>query len=470
MEDVCFLPATELSRLLLRKEVSAREVADAHLRQVERVNPALNAIVTVTAELAMDEAKRADDALARGEPLGPLHGLPVVHKDLFATKGVRTTKGSPIYSGWVPAADDLPVARIRAAGAVMLGKTNTPEFGAGSQTFNPVFGATHNPYDLSKTCGGSSGGAAVALAGGMATLATGSDVGGSLRNPAAFCNVAGLRPSLNRVPGKPGWPTLEVSGPMARTVADLALLLSVMAGPDASSPASLETPGELFRAPLARDFRGVRVAWSPTLGGLPVEREVSAVLEQAVPVFESLGCVVDPADPPLARAPEVFGVLRALMYERDFGALLDAHREQLKDTVVWNIEQGRALTGPEIASAQNLRVATHEAVRAFMQPYQFLLCPVTQVLPFGIGVPYPAAINGKRMTTYIEWMRSCTDISILGWPALSVPAGFTASGLPVGLQIVGCWRDDFGVLQLGHAFEQATQHWRRRPPGAGPAN
>src|SRR5580765_813462 len=262
MSDICHLSAVEMARLVRARELSAREVLSAHLAQIERVNPTVNAIVTLVADQAMEQARLADEAMARGREVGPLHGLPIAHKDLQPTKGIRTTFGSPIFRDFVPAADSLLVDRIRRAGAILVGKTNTPEFGAGSQTFNPVFGATRNPYDTSKTCGGSSGGAAVALACGMLPLADGSDMGGSLRNPASFCSVVGLRPSPGRVPTWPArlpWSPLSVDGPMARTVADVALLLSAIAGPDPRSPIAQQEAGARFALPLGRGFDGVRV-------------------------------------------------------------------------------------------------------------------------------------------------------------------------------------------------------------------
>jgi amidase len=282
--ELCFTPATELARLIRAKQVSAVEAMQAHLGQIERVNPQVNAIVTLLPERALEGARAADAALARGEPVGPLHGLPIAHKDLVPTAGIRTTWGSPIYADHVPEVDALIVQRLRAAGAITIGKTNTPEFGAGSQTFNAVFGETRNPYDLSKTCGGSSGGAGAALACGMLPIADGSDLGGSLRNPGNFNNVVGLRPSPGRVPAWPTplpWQPFSVLGPMARTVADVALLLSAIAGPDDRHPISIAEPGVGFRQPLGRDFHGVRVAWAPALGGLPVDPRVTAVLEAA---------------------------------------------------------------------------------------------------------------------------------------------------------------------------------------------
>jgi len=467
--ELCFLPAVELAGLLRRRELSAAELMEAHLSQIERVNPGVNAIVTLLPERAMEEARRADAALARGEEAGPLHGLPVAHKDLFWTKGVRTTFGSPIFAGFVPDADALIVERARGAGAISVGKTNTPEFGAGSQTFNEVFGATLNPYDTSRTCGGSSGGAAVALACGMVPLADGSDMGGSLRNPAAFCNVVGLRPSPGRVPSWPSqtsWSPLSVDGPMARTARDAALMLSAIAGPDPRSPISLSEPPGLFAAPLERDFSGVRVAWSPDLGTLPVEGRVAEVFRGSLPVLEGLGCEVEEAAPDLSGADEVFKAFRAWHFELAYGELLEEHRQRMKDTVVWNIEEGRRLTGPQLGAAERRRTELYHRVLGFMRRYEFLVLPTTQVVPFPVEMPYVTEIEGARMETYIDWMRSCYYISAVGLPAVSVPCGFTGEGLPVGLQIVGRPRDDFGVLQLAHAFEEATGYGRRRPPAA----
>jgi len=464
--DLCFLPATELARRLRARELSAVELMEAHLRQIEAVNPRVNAIVTLLPERAMEGARAADAALARGEAVGPLHGLPIAHKDLVPTKGIPTTFGSPIYADFVPDEDALIVERLRGAGAITIGKTNTPEFGAGSQTFNPVFGPTPNPYDPSKTCGGSSGGAAVALACGLQPLADGSDLGGSLRNPAGYCNVVGFRPSPGRVPSWPtqaAWFPLSVQGPMARTVADVALMLSAIAGPDPRSPIAIAEPGAIFARPLDRDFRGVRLAWSRDLGGLPVDPRVTAVLEKQRGVFADLGCVVEEAEPDLAGAREVFQAWRAWSFELGHGDELAEHRHQMKDTVVWNIEEGQRLTGPQLARAERRRTELYHAARRFLERYEFLLLPVSQVPPFDLDIPYPTEIDGVKMETYIDWMRTCSDITVLGLPALSVPAGFTPDGLPVGLQIVGRHQDDLGVLQLAHAFEGATGFWRTRP-------
>ena len=465
--EICFMTATELAHRIRARELSAREVMDAHLAQIDRLNPAVNAIVTLLPEQAMAHARAADEALARGEEVGPLHGLPVAHKDLVPAKGIRTTSGSPIFKDFVPDEDALIVERLKKAGAITIGKTNTPEFGAGSQTYNEVFGETLNPYDTSKTCGGSSGGAAVALACGMQPIADGSDTGGSLRNPASFCNVVGFRTSPGRVPVWPnqsGWFPISVQGPLARTVGDAALMLSAIAGPDPRSPIAIAEPGALFRRPLERDFAGIRVAWSRDLGELPVDPRVTAVIDGQRHVFESLGCIVEDGEPDFSDADEAFKVWRAWRFEQRLGELVKAHRGQIKETVVWNVEEGLKLTGPQIGQAERKRTELYHRVRTFMETYEFLVLPVSQVPPFDVRQRWVTEVNGVEMETYIDWMKSCYYISAVGLPAISVPCGFTPGGLPVGVQIVGRHQDDWGVLQLAYAFEQATGFWKRRPP------
>ena len=466
-DDLCFTSATELSKLIRSKKISVVQLIRAHLDQIERLNPILNAIVTLTAESALEQAAIADQKIEANDSIGILQGLPVAHKDLFLTRGVRTTFGSLAYQDFVPDIDSLPVERLKKAGAISLGKTNTPEFGAGSQTFNAVFGSTPNPYDLTKTCGGSSGGGAVALASSMISLADGTDLGGSLRNPASFCNIVGIRPSVGRVPSWPeslGWQTMSVSGPMARSVQDLALAMAAMAGPDDRSPISLEAPGELFLNPLARSFKGCKVAFSANLGGLPVEPEVAGVVESSRAVFEEIGCDVVNDEPDINEADEIFMLWRAWRTELRITPLLKEHRAQIKDTVIWNAEQGLPITGPQLARAEAKRTELYHRMREFFQKYEFLVLPVSQVAPFSIDEEYPAHINGIKMDTYIAWQKTCYFISALGNPAISVPAGFTSGGLPVGIQIVGRHRDDFGILQLGHAFEQKTLFAQRKPP------
>ncbi len=443
----------------------------AHLERIEAVNPRLNAIVTYLPERGMEAARAADETRARGEEPGPLHGLPIAHKDLVDTAGIRTTQGSKLFANRVPEVDALLVERLRAAGAICIGKTNTPEFGAGSQTFNEVFGETRNPWDPEKTCGGSSGGAAVALAAGMLPIADGSDMGGSLRNPASFCNVVGLRPSPGRVPVHPAplaWSGLAVQGPMARSVDDVALLLSAMAGPDPRSPIALDEPGARFGEPLEGDPRGLRVAWSADGGGLPVDPLVREALAPARTLLEELGCRVEDAEPALDGAAEVFDVLRAWQFAQGFAGAPEAALPVVKDTVRWNVERGRALSGLEVSRAEAERTRLYHEMRRFFEAHDFLVLPVSQVPPFDIEERWVREIDGTRMETYIDWMKSCSILSTTGHPAISVPCAFTEGGLPVGLQIVGRHRDDRGCLELAHAFEQAAGASRRRPPlGAG---
>ena len=460
MAELHLTPAAELARLIAGREVSAVEVMRAHLARIAKVNPRLNAIVTLLPEEELlADAEKADRAVAAGGPLGPLHGLPVAHKDLTLTRGIRTTFGSPIFADFVPDEDALIVERLRAAGAITIGKTNTPEFGAGSQTFNQVFGPTRNPWDESRTCGGSSGGAAAALAAGMVPIADGSDYGGSLRNPASFCGVVGLRPSPGRVPVWPDatpWFPVPVQGPMARNASDVALMLSAIAGPDPRALLSLPEPGEVFRRRLGRDFRGVRVAWSADLAGIPFDPAVPAALAPARRVLETLGCEIEDAQPDFEGAALAFDRWRAWFFELNWGPLLDRHRKAMKETVIWNIEQGRALGAPALAEATRCWTALLGRMRDFFDRYQFLVLPVSQVPPFDVSVEYPTEIAGVPMRSYTQWMASCAWVSLLGSPAISIPAGSTPEGLPVGLQIVGPPKDDFGVLQLANAIERAS--------------
>ena len=465
--EICLMTATEMIQRIRARQLSCRELMEAHLTQIERVNPIVNAIVTrIPSEQALALADAADESLANGQEVGPLHGLPIAHKDLVQTRGMLTTSGSPIYKDFIPDHDGLIVERLKQAGAITIGKTNTPEFGAGSQTFNQVFGETLNPYDTTKTCGGSSGGAAVALACGMLPLADGSDMGGSLRNPGNFCNIAGFRTSPGRVPVWPSpapWLPIAVQGPMARTVQDAALMLSTIAGPDPRSPIAIAEPGSTFAGSLDRNFKGVKIAWSKDLGGLPVDPRVTRALEDQRHVFEDLGCIVAQGQPDFSNADEIFKVWRAWRFELQFAEFLESHRELMKDTVIWNIEAGQKLTGPQIGRAAVKHAELFHRVREFMQTHEFLICPVNQVPPFDINQRWIKEINGVQMETYIDWMKSCYYITVTGHPAISVPCGFTPEGLPVGMQIVGRHNDDFGVLQLANAFEKATEFWKQHP-------
>ena len=464
--SVCFLSAVEMAQLIRTKQLSAREALAEHLKQIERVNPKVNAIVTLVPEMAAGAAAKADEMQARNEKLGPLHGLPVAHKDLFETRGILTTFGSPLYKNNVPAEDDLVVARIRRAGAIIVGKTNTPEFGAGSQTFNKVFGATLNPYDVTKTCGGSSGGAAVALACGMVPVATGSDTGGSLRNPAAFCNVVGFRPSAGRVPNPKqafAWSTLSTAGCLGRSVADLAFVLSTLAGPDARTPLSIHEPGELLARPLDRSFKGVRVAWFKDLGGVPFDPRVRKVVDGHRATFESLGCIVEQAEPDFAPAEVGFRMLRAWGSANTHGARLHEHPDAFKDTLKGEIEEGMRLTSADLGHAEVAHGQLWRSFQAFLEKYEYFVLPTTQLPPFDVTTPYPTEIAGVKFDNYIDWMKSCWYISATGNPAASVPGGFTPEGLPVGVQIVGRDKADFSVLQMAHAFEQATGFGKKHP-------
>jgi amidase len=464
--SICFMSAIEMARLIRAKKLSAREALAAHLKQIELVNSKVNAIVTLVPEMAAEAAAKADEMQARKEALGTLHGLPVAHKDLMETRGIRTTYGSPLYKDYVPTEDDIVVERMRRAGAIIVGKTNTPEFGSGSQTFNKVFGATRNPYDLTKTCGGSSGGAAVALACGLVPVASGSDTGGSLRNPAAFCNVAGFRPSIGRVPNPKSslaWLTLSTSGCLGRSIADLAFALSTIAGPDPRAPLSIHEPGERFARPLDRSFKGVRVAWFKDLGGAPFDPRVRSVVDKQRATFESLGCVVEQAEPSFAQAEISFRLLRAWNSANTYGARLKQYPDGFKDVLKQEIEEGLRLSAMDLASAETAHSQLWRGFQAFLEKYEYFILPTTQLPPFDINTPYPMEIAGVKFQNYIDWMKSCWYISATGNPAASVPAGFTPEGLPVGLQIVGRDKEDFAVLQLAHAFEQATGFGKKHP-------
>jgi len=464
------LPATEQAALLRSGAVSATELVREHLDRIASLNDSVNAIVTLLPERALAAAAEADRLRAAGAELAPLHGLPIAHKDLVDTAGVRTTYGSPSFRDHVPDADELLVTRLRAAGAIMVGKTNTPEWGAGSHTFNPVFGATRNPWDTSRTAGGSSGGAAVALACRMLPLADGSDLGGSLRNPAAWNGVVGLRPTPGVVPSWPSdspWLPFSVDGPMARTAADVALLLSAMAGPDPRAPLSQRAAALDLAPPLDADLRGRRVAWSPALNGLPVDPAVMAVLEPAVAGLAALGLDVTADEPDLAGADTVFETWRAFGFALSLGELYDSDGDRMKATVRWNVERGRALTVADLTTATRLHAGLHERALAFFDRYDYLACPVTQVEPFPVEVEYPAEVAGVAMRGYLEWMRVCSRISVTGCPAISIPAGLTAGGLPVGLQLVARPFAERSLLELAHAVDAQAGYSRRVPPVAG---
>lgn len=453
---ICFKSAVELAALIAAKELGVQEVLLAHLEQIDRVNPQVNAICTLAADQAMDKARKMDGLPAKGRHPGPLFGLPIAIKDLNATKGIRTTYGSPIYKDFVPDFDELFVERLKAAGALVIGKTNTPEFGAGSQTFNPVFGVTRNPYNLDKTPGGSSGGAAAALACGMIPLADGTDLGGSVRNPASFNSVVGLRPSPGRVPRFPcddAWGTMTVVGPMARSVRDVGLLLSVMAGEDPRDPVSFSSVDARFDDLAGGDFKRARLAWSRDLGQFVVERAVIDVLEGVLPQISDLGCTVEENHPDFAGAGDVFQTLRAEIFAASHHQDLAGHRDLIKDTVIWNVEQGLKLTALDVSLAHQTRTDLFHRVRKFFENYDFLLLPVSQVTPFSVDVEWIEEIEGVKMESYIDWMKSCSLITVTAHPSISLPCGFTPDGLPVGIQIVGKYRGERELLQFASVLE-----------------
>ena len=467
MAELTFRTARSLADGLRRREFSARELLEAHLDRIERVNPVVNAIVSLDPDGARRAAAEADRVLAAGDPVGPLHGLPIAFKDTHATAGMRTTFGSPLLAGNVPDADCEVVRRVLAAGAIRIGKTNVPEFATGSHTFNEVFGLTRNPYAPDRSAGGSSGGAAAALAAGLQPLADGSDMGGSLRNPASFCNVVGLRPTPGRVANPDAmfrFSPLSVTGPMARTVDDVALLLSVISGPHRDDPFSLPPEAAPTGEPRPGLLAGLRVGWAPTLGGrVVVEREVLAVLDPAVRLFEQGGAEVEPACPDLDGADDVFRDLRAAEFAAILGDALADLPDLVKADLAGNIRQGQALTGPRVARAFIELGRLRRAAHTFFDGYDVLLAPACQVAPFDATLAWPAEIEGVPQATYLDWMAACYLISTLGVPAISVPAGFTPAGLPVGLQIVTRAGTEAALLAVAAAFEAATGHGARRP-------
>jgi amidase len=475
MKDLLWSGARAQRQALIEGEISAVELMIAHYDQIEALNPEINAIVNLLPrEKALALAAQSDRELRDADP-GVLHGLPMAPKDLSDTAGFPTTFGFVPYAQRNAPADCELVARQRRAGAIMIGKTNVPEFGLGSHTFNALFGATRNPYNPARTAGGSSGGAAAALASGMLSIADGSDMGGSLRNPAAFCNVVGFRPSIGRVPDERsfGWfGRLATAGPMARNVADAAWLFSVQAGPFAADPMSIDEPGSSFRESLttgaSAGLRGRTIAVSEDLDLVPVDPEVRQALRNAARELEALGARVEPVCPDLSRAMQVFQVQRAASLAvtgRTLDLTVPNWRDHAKDTAIWNIEQGFALTAEDLLEAETARTVIYRDVVKFFERYDALLLPSAQVPPFAIDTDWVREIEGQPMATYIDWMTVCCAISVTGLPAISVPGGFTGDGLPIGVQMVGGPRRDWQLLQLAFAFEQATGHARQRPPG-----
>ncbi|HWM38768.1 MAG TPA: amidase, partial [Streptomyces sp.] len=461
--------ARELSRAVGGRQVSCAEVMQAYLEHIERINPHVNAIVGAQApEISMEQARERDRQLRRGQHLGWMHGFPHAVKDLSEARGLPWTEGSPLYRDRVAGQDALFVKRLKDAGAVVIGKTNTPEFGLGSQTYNQVWGTTGNAYDPARTAGGSSGGAASALALRMLPVADGSDYMGSLRNPAAFNNVLGMRPSWGRVPA-PGFAgQLGVAGPMARTAADLAWLLSVMAGPHESAPSALSEGGERFREDLGRDFRGTRIAWVGDWNGyLATEPGVLEVCRSSFAAFEALGCEVVEAVPdfPPEEIWQAFLVWRWWANLERHGHYADpGTREQMKPEAVWEVEHGIPLSALDIAAAADSRDRWYAALTGFLAGYDYVLAPAAQVFPFEKETHWPERVGGREMDTYHRWMETVVPWSMGGLPVIGMPAGFSDRGLPMGVQLIGRYGADFGLLQLAYAYEGLTGWVEREQP------
>jgi amidase len=467
--DLTFTSAGELVKLYRARRTSPHEVVQTLLARIDAVNPAVNAVVTLAREAAVWNARRATAALKRGAALPPLFGVPVAIKDVTPTAGIRTTHGSKLFEDHVPAEDALVVQRLRAAGAIVLGKTNTPEFAFGPTTVNTVFGATRNPWDLTRSAGGSSGGSAAALATGMVPLAEGTDLGGSLRGPASFCGVIGFRTTPGLIPRYPSalaWDSYSVEGPMARTVADTALMLSVMAGPDDRAPLSYEVDTRQFTAAARTPgVKGWRVAWTLDLGGLVlVDDEVRAAFEPAVGVFRALGARVEAACPDMRDVPEIVRLTRGLLMVARHADKLPEHRAILQAGLVENTEAGLALTSREVAEGELLRTRQWHRVREFLETRDVWLTPTMAVPAFPIEHPHILEVNGKPVGKAMQRSHLTYAFSILGLPAISIPCGFTRSGLPVGLQIVGKRRGEAAVLRAAAAFETAHPWSGRVPP------
>jgi aspartyl-tRNA(Asn)/glutamyl-tRNA(Gln) amidotransferase subunit A len=463
--DLCYLPATELAVRIRRGEVSPVEVTDAVLARIERLNPVLNAYCTVTAEAARSAAREAERALLRGEADGPLVGVPVSIKDLVGTKGIRTTRGSQLFADMIPTEDAPIVQRLRAAGAILLGKTNTPEFGWKAVTDNSLFGATRNPWNLDRTAGGSSGGAGAAVAAGLGPLAIGTDGGGSIRIPASFCGIFGLKPTFGRVPVyPPSWAeALSHTGPMTRTVRDAALMLNVIAGYDARDRNSVPIAPTDFLEGIALNLRGLRAAWSPNLGQGVVDPEARAACSAAARRFEELGCRVEEAAPEIGGAAPAWRRLFYGAVSAGIGALPAGREAKLDPGLASILEETRGWSALELAEAYHTRTRIADSVRRFFQRYDLLLTPSFAAPPWPLGMDFPEVIGGVRVEG--DNVAPLTQLfNLTGQPAATVPCGWTADGLPLGLQIVGRPYEDAMVLRAAAAFE-AIAPWADRRPG-----
>lgn len=460
-KDLCDLSAVELRRRIAGKEISPVDLLRSCHRRIDAVNPAVNAVVAEDRAAALASARAAEQAVSRGDELGPLHGLPVGIKDLNETAGLATTFGSPRYATHVPKKDDPFVAGIRAAGGIVAGKTNTPEFGAGANTTNAVYGTTSSPFVTARTCGGSSGGSAVALATSMLPLAAGSDLGGSLRTPAAYCGVVGMRPTPGAVATarkEMAWSPLWTEGPMARSVADLALFLEGLAGGDPRDPLSGFVTGEDFAALQPRPLKGLRLAVSEDLGFAPVSAQVRGLFRDRVERLAKLADCVD-ADPPLSAAAmdtnRCFEVLRAVGFLGKAKTLLDQHPDMVGPNVAANVKLGLGFTAVDVAEAEAAQTRLYHRFLTYMEDYDALVCPVASVQPFDKTELFPREIDGQPLPTYISWIAITYGLTLVGHPVLVLPCGLDDEGLPFGLQIVGRRGGDAELLRLGLALEEA---------------
>ncbi len=466
MSNLHALPAREAVLRLARGEVSPLELVEAAAARIAAVEPHLNALPTLCLDRARAHARRIMAAGPRAPARGWLGGLPVAIKDLSPVAGVRTTFGSRIHADYVPVRSGLLVERLESNGAIVIGKSNTPEFGAGASTFNEVLGKTRNPWNTAKSVAGSSGGAAAAVASGEVWLAQGSDLGGSLRTPASFNSVVGLRPSPGRVPHGPStlpFDTLAVDGPIARNAADVALFLDAMAGEHPEDPLSLAAPDRAFVDWVDSPVMPARIAFSPDLGIVPVDAEVIAVCTAAAQALAGLGAEITDTCPDFSEAIDCFQTLRALRFAADHEADLAAHRALLKPEIVWNIEKGMALGAAEIGAAERARGRLHQRMAEFFRDHDLLLCPAAIVAPFDVDIRYIEEVNGQRFDDYVHWISITFAITLTGCPAVSVAAGFTREGLPVGLQIVGPPHAEGRVLAAAALLEQVNGIAARLP-------
>ena len=467
-DGLCWIGARELARMIREREVSPVEVAEAHLGRIERVNPRINAYCTVTAEHARAAATDAEEALMQGDELGPLHGVPYSLKDLTATKGIRTTMGSKIFEHHVPEEDAALVKRLRDAGAVLLGKTNTPEFGCKPLTDNRIFGTTRNPWALDRSSGGSSGGAAAAVAAGLGPLAEGSDLAASIRQPAAWCGVVGFKPSQGRIarfPSLSGWSGMSSNGPIARTVGDAALMFAAMVGPDPRDPLALPDSGEDWAGLVdGADVRGLRAAWTPDLGGAAaVDPGLAEVCAGAARAFEELGCELEADSPEVGEIGEHFLTLNAGLRQATVGRYLDEWRDQMDPILVERLELTRGLSALDVAHAEVARTAYHQRLAGFFERYDLLLLPTTATAALPLDAPPPSEIGGRPIGQLVDMLVPTYAFNFSSYPAISVPCGVTEEGLPVGLQIVGGWQQDARVLRAAAAFETARPWAHHRP-------